>query len=62
MKAFAFYMVKQLKYKIIVGQILEDIFKGSDRYVLYKVGFVLLVSVSMWLNKLLYFVYSYYFI
>lgn len=57
MKAFAFYMVKQLKYKITAGQTLEDISKGSDRYVLYKVGPVLSVSVSMWPNKLLHLAY-----
>lgn len=52
MKAFAFYMVKQLKYKITAGQTLEDISKGSDRYVLYKVGPVLSVSHGMGIPSL----------
>lgn len=50
MKSFAFYMVKELKYKLLAGQTLEDISKGSDRYVLYKVGPVLSVSVSVEMN------------
>ena len=46
MKKFAFFMADQLKYKIPAGQTLEDIARGSDRYVVYKVGPVLSVSVS----------------
>jgi len=39
-------MVDQLKFKLTPGQTLFDISKGSDRYVLYKVGPVISVSVS----------------
>jgi len=46
MEKFAFYMVDQLKFKLTPGQTLFDISKGSDRYVLYKVGPVISVSVS----------------
>jgi hypothetical protein len=45
---FAFYMVDQLQFKLTPGQTLFDISKGSDRYVLYKVGPVISVSVSMY--------------
>jgi hypothetical protein len=47
MEKFAFYMVDQLQFKLTPGQTLFDISKGSDRYVLYKVGPVISVSVSM---------------
>lgn len=46
MRSFAEYMVKALNYKMPAGQDLCDIAHGSDRYVLYKVGPVLSVSVS----------------
>ena len=48
MEKFAFYMVDQLQFKLTPGQTLFDISKGSDRYVLYKVGPVISVSVSMY--------------
>ena len=47
MQKFAEYMVKALDFKLPAGQGLVDIAGGSDRYVLYKVGPVLTVSVSM---------------
>ena len=47
MQKFAEYMVEALDYKLPAGQGLVDIAHGSDRYVLYKVGPVLSVSVSM---------------
>ena len=46
MQKFAEYMVEALNYKLPAGQGLTDIAQGSDRYVLYKVGPVLSVSVS----------------
>ena len=46
MEKFAFYMVKELQFKLTAGQTLYDISHGSDRYVLYKVGPVISVSVS----------------
>ena len=46
MKKFAEFMVKELDHKIPAGMGLTDISHGSDRYVLYKVGPVLSVSVS----------------
>ncbi|XP_062570346.1 uridine phosphorylase 2-like isoform X1 [Saccostrea cucullata] len=52
MKAFAFYMVDELKYKMVAGQTLENISRGSDRYVLYKVGPVLSVSHGMGIPSL----------
>jgi len=46
MEKFAHYMVGQLNEKIPAGMTLCNISHGSDRYVLYKVGPVLSVSVS----------------
>ena len=45
MKLFAEFLVKELAVKIPAGQALYNIAHGSDRYVLYKVGPVLSVSV-----------------
>lgn len=47
MLKFAEFMVKELNVKIPAGMGLKDISHGSDRYVLYKVGPVLSVSVSV---------------
>ena len=47
MKQFAEQLVEELDYKLPAGQGLVDIAHGSDRYVLYKVGPVLSVSVSV---------------
>ncbi|WAR04266.1 UPP2-like protein [Mya arenaria] len=44
MEKFAQFMVGQLNEKIPAGMTLSDISHGSDRYVLYKVGPVLSVS------------------
>lgn len=52
MEKFAFYMVDQLKFKLTPGQTLFDISKGSDRYVLYKVGPVISVSHGMGIPSL----------
>ena len=46
MKLFAELLVTELGVKIPAGQALYNIAHGSDRYVLYKVGPVLSVSVS----------------
>ena len=46
MKKFAFFMVDELKVKLSAGHTLCDISGGSDRYVLYKAGPVISVSVS----------------
>ncbi|KAJ8307511.1 hypothetical protein KUTeg_015595 [Tegillarca granosa] len=52
MEKFAFYMVEQLNYKLPAGHTLLDISKGSDRYVLYKVGPVISVSHGMGIPSL----------
>ena len=46
MEKFAYFMVGQLGEKLPAGMELCDISHGSDRYVLYKVGPVLSISVS----------------
>ncbi|BFZ22556.1 hypothetical protein BsWGS_25595 [Bradybaena similaris] len=52
MRAFAEYLVKELKIKIPAGQTLCNIAHGSDRYVLYKVGPVISVSHGMGIPSL----------
>ena len=52
MKAFAEVLVKDLNIKIPAGQKLDNIARGSDRYVLYKVGPVLSVSHGMGIPSL----------
>ncbi|CAG5130568.1 unnamed protein product [Candidula unifasciata] len=52
MRAFAEYLVPELKIKIPAGQTLCNIAHGSDRYVLYKVGPVISVSHGMGIPSL----------
>lgn len=52
MEKFAYYMVDQLKFKLTPGQTLYNISKGSDRYVLYKMGPIISVSHGMGIPSL----------
>ena len=47
MLKFAYFIAKEINYKLPAGQDFCNISGGSDRYVLYKIGPVLSVSVSM---------------
>ena len=46
MLKFAYFIAKEINYKLPPGQEFSNISHGSDRYVLYKIGPVLSVSVS----------------
>ena len=47
MLKFAYFIAKEINYKLPAGQDFCNISGGSDRYVLYKIGPVLSVSVSI---------------
>ena len=47
MLKFAYFIAKEINYKLPPGQDFSNIAHGSDRYVLYKIGPVLSVSVSL---------------
>ena len=46
MEAFAHFMVDEIQEKLPTGQTLTNIAGKTDRYVLFKVGPVLICSVS----------------
>ena len=49
MERFAHFMIKELKYKLPAGQTIHNIAGATDRYALYKVGPVLMASVSIYI-------------
>lgn len=52
MKNFAYFIAKEINYKLPAGQDFCNISGGSDRYVLYKIGPVLSVSHGMGIPSL----------